>query len=97
MDRVVEWPGLPKSEGGLGIIDPVLKAKIFHGQWYLRSLARGAEPWKLLLRARIARIQAVPQSASDWRWLKIHLCQAYEPPRECGGASGRAGCWNLES
>lgn len=60
---------LPKSEGGLGVIDPALKAKVFHAQWYLRSLTPGSEPLKPLLRARMAMAQPVAGSASDWGWV----------------------------
>lgn len=40
----------PQEEGGLGVVDPVVKAKALQAQWVLRSLAPGDEPWKELVR-----------------------------------------------
>lgn len=35
---------LPKDSGGLGVIDPLLKSQVMHGQWV--HPAPGSEPWK---------------------------------------------------
>lgn len=34
----------PKEQGGLGVIDPMLKAKVMQGMWVIRTLAPGESP-----------------------------------------------------
>lgn len=57
----------PKSEGRLGVIDPMAKAKALQTQWLLRSLTPGEEPWKPLVRFRLE--QAAMTSGADKHWL----------------------------
>lgn len=49
-DSVVQ----PKDQGGLGVSDPLVKAKALQAQWLQRSLALGDEPWKTLVRYRLS-------------------------------------------
>lgn len=59
---------LPKAEGGLGHIDPLVKAKAMHAQWLIRCLSPGAEPWKTMLRCRLDTISAVAGIEGSWIW-----------------------------
>lgn len=58
----------PKDEGGLGLVDPMVKAKALQVQWLLRSLAPGKEPWKALIRYRLDQASVVPGAGQDWLW-----------------------------
>lgn len=58
----------PKDEGGLGVVDPLVKAKALQVQWLLRSLAPGKEPWKELMRYRLEQASVVLGAAKDWLW-----------------------------
>lgn len=59
---------MPKAEGGLGVLDPLVKAKAMHAQWLIHCLLPGAEPWKVMLRCRLDAISAVSGGAGSWIW-----------------------------
>lgn len=39
-----------KAVGGLGLVDPMRKARVFQGLWVLKTLLPGNEPWKPLFK-----------------------------------------------
>lgn len=58
-----------KEDGRLGVIDPGQKALVFHGQWVVKTICPGSEPWKSSLRSKLARAQPMSGSAGAWQWV----------------------------
>ena len=52
MRAKVSWKVIttPKDKGGLGLIDPLLQCKAFWGNFIIRGLLPGREPWKKILK-----------------------------------------------
>lgn len=59
--KKVSWTHLilPKSQGGLGLVDPRLKASVLHGQWIIKALSLSDFPWKGYILARLKDAKAV--------------------------------------
>lgn len=74
----------PKAEGGLGLIDPMVKAKCLHAQWVLRALAPGAPPWAGMLLYRLQRCRPSPTGPA-------HLCFVMS---DCPRMARGSNLWN---
>lgn len=73
-----------KSEGGLGLIDPQVKARCLHAQWVVRALGPGNSPWAGMLLHRLQRCRPSPSGPQ-------HLCFLLsDSPRMVRGSS----LWN---
>lgn len=64
-ERVVQ----PKEQGGLGVIDPMLKAKVLQGMWVICILAPGLEPWKPWFQERLSSALPVPGGVGALVWV----------------------------
>lgn len=58
----VSWSHLTQSkkEGGLGLVDPVLKTKVLHGQWILKAQSPTDYLWKAFMLDRLEQTIGVP-------------------------------------
>lgn len=63
-DQVVQ----PKDQGGLGVIDPLAKAKTLHGMWVMRTLAPGREPWKEWFLERLQHASPIAGGPGAMAW-----------------------------
>lgn len=65
--RKVSWAHLtqPKKDGGLGLVDPVVKAKVLHGQWLLKAISPSNYPWKPFVQDRLAKISKEQNGAGQ--------------------------------
>jgi hypothetical protein len=71
----VKWETLILSaaQGGLGIIDPKAQSEALLAKLMIRGLSPGGEPWKELIRSKVAQIKLLVHSmgpdTSDVNWI----------------------------
>lgn len=56
---------LPKTQGGLGLVDPQLKAVALQGQWILKAVSPSAFPWKGYILGRLQGLRAVKHGGTS--------------------------------
>ena len=56
---------LPKSKGGLGLIDPENQSKAMLAKLLVRGLLPGNETWKMILQSRIEGL--LPKNGGPWQ------------------------------
>ena len=70
---------LPKSKGGLGLIDPEDQSKALLAQLIVKGKLPGTEPWKMLLKDRMQGFS--PQTGGGWpendRWMWVKECKLH--------------------
>ena len=68
----VAWKTIiaPTSQGGLGLVDPLMQCKALLAKFIVRGLLPGNEPWKMLLQLRMKEV--FPKYGGEWtrslRW-----------------------------
>ena len=72
---------LPRSQGGLGIIDPLMQSRALISKCIIRGLFPGDEPWKSFLRHAV--LHSTPSLGGDWdpSYRFIFSDTALTPPR----------------
>ena len=81
--RKVSWKTIAilTSEGGLGLVDPLMQCKTLLENFVVRGLLLRNEPWKLILQLRMKEV--FPKTGDEWtrspRWwsLKDNLQQVW--------------------
>ena len=54
----------PTSQGGLGLVDPLMQCKALLAKFIVRGLLPGNEPWKMLLQLRMKEV--FPKTRGGW-------------------------------
>lgn len=88
----VAWAHLiqPKKQGGLGLMDPRLKATALHGQWTIKALSPSVYPWDGYITGRLKTLRAVSHGGQS----SVHVFAAKPDMQDWTGSPLWRAIWS---